>query len=322
VTVDAQSIETDRAPGGGTLRIEFQLGVVAIDPALAYYSVSDWQVPYATCAQLLNYPDRSRVPGSQLTAEAATGLPTRSPDGKSYTFTIRRGVRFSPPSNEPVTAQTFKHTIERALNPAMKAPLAYEFADIAGAAEYIAGKKAAHRGRRRGRGQAHGPPPGAGPGDPRANGAADLLRGPPLTRRTIPRASALSPRPGPTTSPPTRPARASSSCATPTTPVAVHTASIGSNWTWNPIPAGCRGRGIRECRLHHARRTRLTRPAWSRLPARCPLRTRQPRGESRQAAVLLILNTHRPLFSDGAGATYRLAALTAHLELRHRSEPR
>ncbi len=58
--------------------------------------------------------------------EVAQSLPTRSADGKSYTFTIRQGFRFSPahPSNEPVTAQTFKDTIERTLNPRMKSPYA------------------------------------------------------------------------------------------------------------------------------------------------------------------------------------------------------
>ena len=38
-------------------------------------------------------------------------------DGRTYTFRIRDGFRFSPPSNEPVTAATFKHTLERAFSP-------------------------------------------------------------------------------------------------------------------------------------------------------------------------------------------------------------
>jgi peptide/nickel transport system substrate-binding protein len=110
-----------------------------MDPALAYF-FNSWQLLYATCAKLLNYPDKPGPAGSQLTAEVATGLPARTPDGRTYTFTIRHGFRFSPPSNQPVTAQTFKDTIERALNPTMHAPAAYEFAEIAGAAQYMAGK--------------------------------------------------------------------------------------------------------------------------------------------------------------------------------------
>jgi peptide/nickel transport system substrate-binding protein len=70
----------------------------------------------------------------------AQALPARSPDGKTYTFTIRPGFRFSPPSNEPVTAQTFKDTIERTLDPRMQSPVAHEFEDIVGSAAYVAGK--------------------------------------------------------------------------------------------------------------------------------------------------------------------------------------
>jgi ABC-type transport system substrate-binding protein len=64
-----------------------------------------------------------------------------------YTFRIRPGRRFSPPSNELVTAATFKHTIERSLSPAIAKvwaggvpPGAQELPDVVGAAAYIAGK--------------------------------------------------------------------------------------------------------------------------------------------------------------------------------------
>src|SRR6266571_2387782 len=44
-------------------------------------------------------------------------MPTVSADGRTYTFRIRPGYRFSPPSNQPVTAETFRYSIERALSP-------------------------------------------------------------------------------------------------------------------------------------------------------------------------------------------------------------
>ncbi len=86
--------------------------------ALAYGGLS-WQLLYVTCAKLLNYPDKAGPAGARLIPEVAQALPPRSPDGKTYTFTIRPGFRFSPPSNQPVTAQTFKDTIERSLDPRM-----------------------------------------------------------------------------------------------------------------------------------------------------------------------------------------------------------
>ena len=64
-------------------------------------------------------PIRTRpgLAGQRLVPEAARAAPTVSDGGRAYTFVIRPGLRFSPPSNEPVTAETFKRTIERSLSP-------------------------------------------------------------------------------------------------------------------------------------------------------------------------------------------------------------
>ena len=48
-----------------------------------------------------------------LEPEAAEAMPTISDDGRTYTFRIKPGFAFSPPSNEPVTAETFQATLER-----------------------------------------------------------------------------------------------------------------------------------------------------------------------------------------------------------------
>jgi ABC-type transport system substrate-binding protein/class 3 adenylate cyclase/tRNA A-37 threonylcarbamoyl transferase component Bud32 len=113
------------------------------DPAHAFPSPPfRMQLEHATGAQLLNYPDTTAPRGSQLRPEVATTLPTVSPDGRTYTFRIRRGFRFSPPSTQQVTAETFKFSIERALSKGLgpTAP-AYGFvSDIEGAAAFHAGK--------------------------------------------------------------------------------------------------------------------------------------------------------------------------------------
>src|SRR5581483_2987841 len=124
---------------GGTAHFNLASDTDFVDPALAYYQTS-WQFEYATCAKLLNYPDRSGPAGSQLQPEVASGLPTVSPDGKTYTFTVRKGFRFSPPSNEAVTANTFKFVIDRVLNPKMQSPGAQFISDIVGAQAVQDGK--------------------------------------------------------------------------------------------------------------------------------------------------------------------------------------
>ena len=70
----------------------------------------------ATCATLVNYSDASGVE-SVLRPEIAATMPAVSADGRTYTFDVRPGFRFSPPSGEAVTAETFRYSIERALSP-------------------------------------------------------------------------------------------------------------------------------------------------------------------------------------------------------------
>ena len=112
----------------------------APDPALN----GTWQARqllYLTCVGLLNYPDKPAPEGWALEPEAAAAMPTLSADGRTYTFKIRPGYKFSPPSNEPVTAETFRATIERTLSPVFddNTPGIDLYGDIVGAQEYHAG---------------------------------------------------------------------------------------------------------------------------------------------------------------------------------------
>jgi ABC-type transport system substrate-binding protein len=130
---------TTRPVQGGTANFNLASDTDFTDPALAYYQVS-WQFLYSSCAKLLNYPDKPAPEGSQLQPEVAQSLPTVSGDGKTYTFTIRSGFKFSPPSNQQVTALTFKKVFERDLNPKMQSPSASFASDIVGAQEMLDGK--------------------------------------------------------------------------------------------------------------------------------------------------------------------------------------
>jgi peptide/nickel transport system substrate-binding protein len=113
------------------------------DPATAnpYYPAAQ-QLTYATCAKLMNYPDAPAPAGTHLQPEVAAAPPEVSSDGRVYTFRVRPGFRFSPPSNEPVTAETFRASIERALAPGLgrDAPAIAFAHDIVGADAYHAGR--------------------------------------------------------------------------------------------------------------------------------------------------------------------------------------
>ncbi len=90
---------------------------VDTDPAKYFLDV---QRAYATCARLYNYPDAPEPEGAELQPEVAAGPPEISDDGRTYTFRIRPGFAFSPPSQEEVTAASFEREIYRVLDPSLQ----------------------------------------------------------------------------------------------------------------------------------------------------------------------------------------------------------
>ncbi len=127
------------SPEAGTDEAKMRVLVVQdpvdVDPADSFY---DYQRAYATCAQLFNYPDAPAPAGSTLEPEVAAGAPEVSDGGRTYTFTIRPGYAFSPPSNEPVTAASFERQIQRVLNPKLHSYGHHLIQDIVGARSYAA----------------------------------------------------------------------------------------------------------------------------------------------------------------------------------------
>jgi peptide/nickel transport system substrate-binding protein len=103
------------------------------DPVLPFIS-------YATCANLVTYPDKPAPAGSRIVPEVAETIPVPTDGGRTYTFAIRKGFRFSPPSNEPVTAATFKSTLERLANPRAKSVYDYLLSGIVGYRAFAAGR--------------------------------------------------------------------------------------------------------------------------------------------------------------------------------------
>jgi peptide/nickel transport system substrate-binding protein len=113
---------------------------VQVDPQIAYITTA-WWIEYSTAAKLYNYPDKKGPAGSTLHPEVASGF-TVSKNGKTYTFTIRKGFKFS--NGKPVTPASFKYAIDRVANKALASPGAQFITDpngtnIVGAAKVNAG---------------------------------------------------------------------------------------------------------------------------------------------------------------------------------------
>ncbi len=105
------------------------------------------QLAYSTCPALLNYPDAEGARGRTLRPEVAAAPPVVSGDGRTYSFRVRPGFRFSPPSEQTVTAETFRYTIERALSPKLAQgggpnQLGQILQGVEGASAYAAGRAA------------------------------------------------------------------------------------------------------------------------------------------------------------------------------------
>jgi peptide/nickel transport system substrate-binding protein len=122
---------------GGTFRFDSQSDFDYIDPQLAYFSHT-WQLGNILGLHMLGFPDKEGAEGSRMRAEAATGLPAVSKDGKTYTFTIKKGFKFS--NGAAVTAANFAESLNRSLDPKMQSPASSFIEDIVGAQAVINGK--------------------------------------------------------------------------------------------------------------------------------------------------------------------------------------
>jgi ABC-type transport system substrate-binding protein len=108
-----------------------------VDPALSY-SASGWALLDTTCAHLMRYQDKPAPETFRIVPEVAAAFPKISHNGKTYTFTLRNGFRFS--DGTPVRASAFAHAIDRTLATGVQSAGQQFTADIAGAAEVISGK--------------------------------------------------------------------------------------------------------------------------------------------------------------------------------------
>jgi peptide/nickel transport system substrate-binding protein len=126
---------------GGTLKLnEANADFDFVDPGLAYRT-DDWAMLYTTAEQLVSFPEKAGAAGSQLYPQAATSFPNVSKDGKTYTFHIRPGLRFSDGS--AVTAAAFQRAWERNLSPKMGSPLGVNVGTediVVGGQAFLAGK--------------------------------------------------------------------------------------------------------------------------------------------------------------------------------------
>jgi ABC-type transport system substrate-binding protein len=94
---------------GGTLTGSYA-SFPELDPALSY-DQEGWTAMYDTYLPLLTYKHASGAEGAEVVPALAESLPKISNGGKTYTLTLRKGLRYS--DGTPVKASDFASTVER-----------------------------------------------------------------------------------------------------------------------------------------------------------------------------------------------------------------
>ena len=132
----AWAAANEEAPKGGTLRLGTLADVDFVDPALAYFPDS-WQLGFATCAKLFNYPDAQGAAGTRLVPEVVKAF-TVSRDGRTYDFELKRTFRFH--TGAAVTARSFADAFNRVATPRLQSPATTFIQDIVGAVAVMQGR--------------------------------------------------------------------------------------------------------------------------------------------------------------------------------------
>ena len=114
------------AKKGGTLTTVMTSDFDYVDPALAYFSQS-WNMESATSLTLVYYA-HTEGPARNRPAGMAAPLPKVTNGGKTYTFTVKKGFRFS--DGKPVTAANFKRAFDRGKNPTSQSPASSFMDDV------------------------------------------------------------------------------------------------------------------------------------------------------------------------------------------------
>ena len=134
------SSSSSSSASGATPSVTLLMGTApdSLDPQDEYTTQSS-EVGWITWLSLLSYAHSSSpIAGGSLIPALATSLPTITDNGKTYTFTLRKGLVFS--NGTPVVASDFTYTVERALKIPWGGAGEFVGANVVGANAYSAGK--------------------------------------------------------------------------------------------------------------------------------------------------------------------------------------
>lgn len=104
----------DAPKQGGDIIVTYKDDIATLDPAIGYDWVN-WSMIKSLYSRLMDYE-----PGTPKLVPSLAESFTVSDDGLTYTFKLRKGVKFS--NGREVVASDVKYSIERAVNPKTQGP--------------------------------------------------------------------------------------------------------------------------------------------------------------------------------------------------------
>src|SRR5947209_7723786 len=135
-TSGSKATSTGSSKSGGTVTLVEGTFPQSLDPSIDF-TTQGGEVHYVTHLGPYAFAHASGAAGTQVIPAVATALPVVTDGGKTYTFTIRKGLKYSDGS--PLVASDLKFGIERALKLGWSAA-SFLTTTIAGAADYSKGK--------------------------------------------------------------------------------------------------------------------------------------------------------------------------------------
>ena len=126
-----------KAAAGSPITLLSGVGPQSLDPSLDYTTQGS-EINWEVYTGLLTYAHANGPAGAKVIPGLATGMPKISNGGKTYTFTLRKGLKFS--NGDPVVASDFTYTLERMLSIPWGGASTFDTPYFVGAAAYAKGK--------------------------------------------------------------------------------------------------------------------------------------------------------------------------------------
>ena len=143
VSASAHSTRANTVKAGGTLNVgwEQSFGFTDnMDPTGEYLGDAFGILTNLLVRTLVSYNHDANAAGNKIVPDVASNVPQPTNGGKTYTFHLKSGIKFSPPVNRAVTSHDFVTALQRLANPKDGGQYAFYYKVIKGWDAYAAGK--------------------------------------------------------------------------------------------------------------------------------------------------------------------------------------